>query len=171
MRNALKPLWAAVSFLVRNLLALSMFVLIGFGVQVLERRMFGWPVPNPPISNEPAALLACTIGVVIAWRLRARPAMFFVAGTAAWRLAMFLIRNIYGSQWARNEAQFAAMVTGLVGVIFGALLAHYARRSQHSSAAHVSTQAPALSSTRSVLSKPLKPIVRFGTPGGLEISK
>jgi hypothetical protein len=156
MRNALQPVSTVVWFVVRNLLALITFLLIGFGVDLLERRMLGWPVPTyPPTPNEPAALLACAIGMVIAWRLRARPTMFFVAGIAAWRVTMFLVRNVYGIQWARNEAQFAAMLAGIVGVVFGALLVRYARPSKDSSA--VSTREPTRSPMRLILGKLLKP--------------
>ena len=171
MRN-LKPVGTVAWFVLRNLLAVAAFLSIGFGVALMERRLFGWPLPSAPaVPNEPAALLACVIGLVIALYLRARLAAFFVVGMAAWRVTMFLIRNIYGIQWARNEAQFAAMVTGLVGVIFGALLVHYARPLRNSSAVHVSTQDAGLSSARSVLSKLLKPAVRFDAAGGLEVSK
>ena len=95
MRNALKPGSMAVWLIVRNTLAIIMFFLMGFGVDLLERRMLGWRVAtSPPTPNEPAILIACAIGMVIARRLRARLAMFFVAGTAAWRVTMFLIRDI-----------------------------------------------------------------------------
>jgi len=158
----LKPVSTVVWFVLGNLLALVAFLFIGFAVPLIERRLLrllGWSVPSAQaIPNELVGLLACAIGMVIALRLRARWTAFFVVGMAAWRVAIFLIRNVYGIQWARPEAQFAAMVAGTVGAVFGALLVRYARPWKDSLA--VSTREPTPSRARQILGKLLKPEAR-----------
>lgn len=116
----LKRVSPVLRFMGRNLLAFVTSVIV-LGAGVYAPRLVGRSVPF-----ELVTLLSCLIATAIALRLRARPVAFLVVGLGAWRLSMFFVRTVYGGQWAQTEAQFAAMIAGVVGAIFGAALVRWA---------------------------------------------
>jgi hypothetical protein len=121
----LKPISAMLWPLGRNVLAFAVSVIIVFGATDVSR-ILGSSVPFQLVAS-----LAFLAAMALTLRLHALPVAFMVVADGAWRLTIFLIRNVYGTRWARPEAIFAAMVAGFVGVIFGAALMRWAGPAQH----------------------------------------
>ena len=121
----LKPISAMLWPLGRNMLAFAVSVIIVFGATDVSR-FLGSSIPFQLVAS-----LAFLAAMALTLRLHALPVAFVVVTDGAWRLTIFLIRTVYGTRWASPEAIFAAMVAGLVGVIFGAALMRSAGPAQH----------------------------------------
>jgi hypothetical protein len=96
--------------------AIVWIIVLGF-VQFGERVLGGWP------ASEVGQFLACTVGVVVALRLRARLMAYFVAAMAAFSASEVAIHLYYGIRAAQGApTHFAVMGAGVLGVMLGSLL-------------------------------------------------
>jgi hypothetical protein len=114
-----KPFASLFQSVRRNLLAGAISWIIGLGlVQVGERVLGGWP------ASEVGQLLACVVGMVVAYHLRARVMTYFLAVMAAFSASEMAIHLYYGIRAAQGgPTHFAVMGAGIVGVMLGSLLA------------------------------------------------
>lgn len=102
----------------RHLLALVIFWIVAFAfVQLGIRLLGGWP------ASEIGQLLACVLGVGIAFRLRAPLIVYFLAAMTAFKASELTIHLTYGIRAAQGApTHFAVMGAGILGVALGALL-------------------------------------------------
>jgi len=103
----------------RNVVTIALWWVLGLGlVQFAIRVLNGWP------ASEIGQLLASLVGVGIAHWLRARIAMYFLAGMAAFSASELAIHVYFGVGAAQGRAtHFAVMAAAVLGVVLGALLA------------------------------------------------
>lgn len=86
-------------------------------IRLASTRRAGWLLLNG------AEVLAAVAGLLIAWRLRSRIALFLLAAFATYSVAMFVVHNGIGAQAAQGfGAQVAVLAAATIGVIVGALL-------------------------------------------------
>lgn len=102
----------------RHLLALVIFWIVGLAfVQLGTRLLGGWP------ASEIGQLLACVLGVGIAFRMRAPLVVYFLAAMTAFSASELTIHFVYGIRAAQGApTHFAVMGAGILGVALGALL-------------------------------------------------
>jgi len=100
-----------------NVLAVAAFWVLSFVlVQAGERMMGGWP------ASEIGQALGCVGGVLLATRLRARAAAYFLMAMVAFSVAELAIHSIFGIGSAQGgPTHLAVMAAGGLGVLFGAL--------------------------------------------------
>jgi hypothetical protein len=102
-----------------NVSALVLGWLLSFaGVQFAGRVFDGW------LASSTAQALACGVAILVALRLGAKPAAFFLAAMLAFSVSELLVHGYYGIRAAQGApTHFAVMGAGLLGVALGALLA------------------------------------------------
>ncbi|HYI09474.1 MAG TPA: hypothetical protein VEK57_10425 [Thermoanaerobaculia bacterium] len=113
----------AISMLL-NVAAFAAFWIVSFLlIQIAERLLGGWPVTSF------AQIAGCAIGVILAIRLEARIMAYFLAGMGAYSISELLIHSVYGIRSAQGApTHFAVMGAAVLGIMFGAFLAGYFRR-------------------------------------------
>ena len=102
----------------RHLLALVIFWIVGLAfVQLGTRLLGGWP------ASEIGQLLACVVGVGIAFRMRAPLIVYFLAAMTAFSASELTVHFTYGIRAAQGApTHFGVMGAGILGVALGALL-------------------------------------------------
>ena len=114
----MKPSRPDMNAVLRGLLVLATFWLIGFAlVQLSQRFGGGWAV------SQSGQALACGLGVIIALRLRVRFIAYVLAGLLAFVAAELVLHSVYGIRSVQGGAtHFAVMLAGTLGVGLGWLL-------------------------------------------------
>jgi hypothetical protein len=109
---------------VRNVIAAAVFLGAGFALVQLAQRVHGdWRLAAF------AEVVASAIGLIVAFRLRAYPCLYLVAGQTVFVLAELVIHSVYGIRAAQGApTHFAVMLAGTAGVLLGALLSRRLNR-------------------------------------------
>ena len=110
---------------VMNVFAFIVFWLIGFFlVQYAERVLHGWP------ATSLMEVAACSVGVIIALRLRARFTAFILVGQLAFLFAELAMHSIFGIRTVQSgPTHLAVMAAATLGVAFGVFLVPYIKAS------------------------------------------
>jgi hypothetical protein len=138
--------------LFRGALVVAVFWLTGFALVQFGQRVFGgWA------ASQVGEVLACLLGVVLAFRMRVKFVAYVLAGQLAFSLSELALHSIYGNRSVQGgPTHFAVMLAGTLGVVLGWFL-----RSR--------SQAPELQ-PQSAGSSPSQPIAGEVTPSKLASS-
>jgi hypothetical protein len=121
--NMDNALWQRIAWSVsRNVGSCVIFWLMAFVlVKIGEQTTTGWVAPWAGMT------LGCVIGAIIAYKMRAMATTLFLAATATFAIARFLIQPIFGADAARGAAyHWGGMTLAVMAVIVGALIARLA---------------------------------------------
>mgnify|MGYP000919504445 CR=1 FL=1 len=112
MRNRVSGLLTQLGLAI---LVLAVFWLTGYAlVRISDRLLGGWP------ASQVGILIACGIGIYLAFRLHVRPVAYLLAGQLAFGVAELCLHSIYGIRSVQGgPTHFAVMLAGTLGVLFG----------------------------------------------------
>jgi hypothetical protein len=99
----------------RGALVLALFWLTGFALVQFGQRVFGgWAV------SQVGEVLACLLGVFLAFRMRVKFIAYVLAGQLAFSLSELALHSIYGNRSVQGgPTHFAVMLAGTLGVVLG----------------------------------------------------
>ena len=99
----------------RGALVLALFWLTGFALVQFGQRVFGgWVV------SQVGEVLACLLGVFLAFRMRVKFIAYVLAGQLAFSLSELTLHSIYGNRSVQGgPTHFAVMLAGTLGVVLG----------------------------------------------------
>ena len=99
----------------KGALVIAVFWLTGFALVQFGQRVFGgWA------ASQVGEVLACALGVFLAFRLRVKFIAYVLAGQLAFTLSELALHSIYGNRSVQGgPTHFAVMLAGTLGVVLG----------------------------------------------------
>jgi len=99
----------------KGALVVALFWFTAFALVQFGQRVFGgWA------ASQVGEVLACSLGVLLAFRMRAKFVAYVLAGQLAFSLSELALHSIYGSLSVQGRpTHFAVMLAGTLGVALG----------------------------------------------------